>query len=313
MIAHTNLERTSTLVSTTALQVLLTRWNFNPSVVLGILALLGLYLYRIGPARNRFRLGEPLERMRVVTFCLGLGVLAFALLSPLDILGDEYLFSAHMVQHMLLVIAVPPLLLLGTPGWLVRPALRRTGLLWLARWMNDALPTARGLMLPIVVFAVFNGDFWLWHTPPLYDLTLRNETVHILEHLTFLACATLNFLPILSPLPNDLPRLPRLGQVLYLFLSCQPMVLLGALLTFAGQPLYSPYLGAPRLFGLSALTDQQLGGLIMWIPGNMVYILMMSVVFFHWVQHQSDEASRAEMEADAALEAAHAQDALARP
>lgn len=283
----------------TALRVLLTNWNFNPSVVFGILALAALYAYGIGPLRLRWHIGPPVPRVRFVTFYLGLGVLAFALLSPLDELGDAYLFSAHMVQHMLLVMVVPPLLLLGTPGWLIRPVARRTGLLALARWLNGALPSARGLLLPLVVFTLFNADFWLWHAPTFYDLTLRNESVHVLEHLTFLIFATLNWLPILSPLPEDFPRLPRLAQVLYLFLSCQPMVLLGALLTFAGQPLYAPYIAAPRIFGLSPLADQQLGGLIMWIPGNIVYILMMSVIFFQWVQHQSDETIRAEMEADA--------------
>lgn len=287
-------------VPSTALQVLLAGWNFSPSIVLGILALAGLYAYGTGPLRVRWRLGDPVPRVRQVTYYLGMGVLAFALLSPLDKLGDEYLFSAHMVQHMLLVMVVPPLLLLGTPGWLIRPLLRRTGLLALARWFNDALPAARGLLLPLIVFTLFNADFWVWHAPPLYDLTLRNEQIHILEHVTFLVFATLNWLPILSPLPEDLPRLPRLAQVLYLFLSCQPMVLLGALLTFAGHPLYAPYVAAPRIFGLSPLSDQQLGGLIMWIPGSVVYILMMSVIFFQWVQHQSDEAIRREMEEDAA-------------
>lgn len=303
------------------MRVLLTGWNFNPSVILGILALASLYAYGVGPLRARFRLGEPVPRVRVVTFFLGLGVLAFALLSPLDELGDEYLFSAHMVQHMVLVMFVPPLLLLGTPGWLIRPMLARTGLLALARGLNNALPAARGLTLPIAVFTLFNLDFWAWHAPVLYDLTLRNEYVHIVEHLTFLACATLNWLPILSPLPADLPRLPRMAQVLYLFLSCQPMVALGALLTFAAQPLYTPYVAAPRIFGFSALVDQQVGGLIMWIPGNVVYIIMMSIVFFQWIQHQSDEAIRAEIAADAALAAAaedahgetsHAQAAMPR-
>jgi putative membrane protein len=279
--------REATFVLSTAAQVLLMGWNLDPSVLLGLLALGGGYLYAIGPLRQRYAWGDPTPRARVAAFFLGLAVLAFALLSPLDLLGDVYLFSAHMVQHMLLAMAVPPLLLLGTPGWLLRPLVRRP----------SALRIARLLTFPLVAFVLFNTDFWVWHLPPLYDLTLRNGTVHIFEHLTFLAFGVLNWFPILSPLP-ELPRLPRSAQLLYLFVSCQPMVVLGALLTFASHPLYAPYAAAPRIFGISVAADQQLGGLIMWIPGNFAYILVMSIIFFLWLEQQNADDD----EADAALD-----------
>jgi putative membrane protein len=278
-------------MSSAAAQILLTGWNLEPSILLGLLALGGGYLYGIGPPRQRYAWGDPVPRAKVAAFFTGLAVLAFALLSPLDVLGDVYLFSAHMVQHMLLAIVVPPLLLLGTPEWLLRPLLRRP----------RALRIAQGLAFPLVAFVLFNTDFWVWHLPPLYDLTLRNGAVHIFEHLTFLVFGVLNWLPILSPLP-ELPRLPRSAQLLYLFLSCQPMVVLGALLTFASQPLYAPYAAAPRIFGLSVAADQQLGGLIMWIPGNFAYIVVMSVIFFLWLEQQNAEADVA---TDAALEDAN--------
>ncbi len=271
----------------TASQVLLTGWNAQPSVILGLLALSGAYLYGVGPLRRRNDWAPAPSRVRVAAFFGGIAVAAVALLSPLDTVGDTYLFSAHMVQHMLLTMVVPPLLLLGTPGWLLRPLLRRPAV---AR-------VARGLTWPVVAFALFNGDFWLWHAPALYNLTLENEWLHALEHLTFIATAVLNWFPILSPVPDELPRLPLLNQVLYLFLDCQPMVLLGAGFTFAPQPLYAPYTHAPRIFGMSAATDQQLGGLIMWIPGNFIYIIAMSIVFFHWIDRQGAETERAEREA----------------
>jgi cytochrome c oxidase assembly factor CtaG len=280
-------------VSAPAIQVLLTGWSFQPSVIIGILALGAAYAYCTGPLRERRAWGAEVKPWRQAAFYGGLGVCAFALLSPLDTLGDEYLFSAHMVQHMLLTMAVPPLLLLGTPDWLVRPALRWPTVRLAARWLT----------FPLVAFLLFNADFWVWHVPPLYDATLTNPSLHILEHLTFLVTATLNWFPIASPIPDELPRLPRLMQVLYLFISCQPMVALGAVLTFAAQPLYLPYVLAPHLFGLTAAADQQLGGLIMWIPGNFIYILVMSIVFFQWVEHMDDANDAAERGAMAALQA----------
>jgi putative membrane protein len=276
-----------------AWQVVLTGWNFEPTVILGLLALSAAYAYGIGPLRERHAWGERPARWRITAFFVGIGIAAFALLSPIDAIGDEYLFSVHMVQHLLLTMAVPPLLLLGTPGWLLRPLLRRP----------FVMRAARAVTYPLVAFTLFNVDFWIWHAPALYDLTLRNTSIHVFEHLTFLIFATINWMPILSPLPDELPRLPQPHQILYLFLSCQPMVLLGAGLTFAGSPLYTPYLGAPRIFGISAISDQQLGGLIMWIPGNFVYILVMSIIFFLWLSQQEADAQRAERAADAAAEA----------
>jgi putative membrane protein len=280
-------------VSSPAVQVLLTGWSLDPSVILGVLALGGGYAYGIGSLRERKGWGPEVKPWRQVSFYGGLAVLAFALLSPLDKLGDVYLFSAHMVQHMLLVMVVPPLLLMGTPDWLLRPVLKLPGVLPVARWLT----------FPVVAFLIFNADFWIWHLPPLYDATLTNPTLHIVEHITFLVTATINWFPVASPVPDELPRLPRLMQVLYLFLNCQPMVALGALITFAPQAVYVPYLIAPRIFGLSVITDQQLGGLIMWIPGNFVYILVMSIIFFQWVEHMDDGNDESEQGALAALEA----------
>ena len=294
-------------MSSAALQVLLNGWSLQPSVILGILAFSAVYVYAVGPLRRRYGWGDAPSDAQVATFFAGVAVMALALLSPLDTIGDEYLYSAHMVQHMLLTMVVPPLLLLGTPGWLLgvvlRPVLRYPAV---QRFTHS-------LFFPLSALVLFNVDFWIWHAPPLYDLTLRNQTLHAFEHLTFMATATVNWLPVFSPLPDKLPRLPRLQQVLYLFLNCQPMVVLGALLTFASQPLYSPYLAAPRIFGLSTATDQQLGGLVMWIPGNFVYILVMSVIFIMWLEQQGAEQDRRDREAWEAEEATASPDLPPRP
>ena len=206
-----------------------------------------------------------------------------ALVSPLDELGDSYLFSAHMVQHLFLTIVGSPLLVLGTPGWLVEPLLRKP----------VVFRIARVLTFPALAFVLYNFDFWLWHVPILYNATLENQNIHILEHVTFIVFGVIYWWPVFSP-SALLPRLSMGGQVLYLFLSGMPTVALGAGLTFF-PPLYAPYLAAPRIWGLSAATDQQLGGLIMWVPGNIVYILIASVLFIRWMQRQ--EAKQREQEA----------------
>lgn len=257
-------------------------WTLDPTLLIGLAVILGGYLYAIGPARRRWNLGEAATRAQITYFVLGWVTLALALVSPLDPLGDEYLFSAHMIQHMLIAVVAPPLLLLGTPRWLAELPLRNMSVRMVARWLAS----------PIVAFGVFQADIWLWHAPALYDLTLANDTVHILEHLTFLIFGLIYWLPILSPTPL-IPRISRGFAVLYLFIGCQPMVALGALLTFASRPLYTPYIDAPRVWGLSPLGDQQLGGLIMWLPTNIPYLVALSAAFFLWV----GERDRAEREA----------------
>ncbi|MBF6590527.1 MAG: cytochrome c oxidase assembly protein [Ktedonobacterales bacterium] len=256
-------------------------WNFNPTLLLGIMLLAGGYLYAIGPLRQRANWGEPAAPGQVTFYLAGVAVLALALMSPLDALGDEYLFSAHMVQHMLIAVVAAPLLLLGLPGWLWERLLPTAGIRWALRW----------LALPAVAFGLFNADLWLWHVPTFYDAALASEPLHIVEHLSFIAFGMLFWLPILGP-ERIVARIGRGTGVLYLFLACQPMVVLGALLTFASYPFYAPYIHAPRLWGTTPLGDQQLGGLIMWMPTNIPYLIGLSALFFAWVGER-DRGERA--------------------
>ncbi len=274
----------------------LTQWNWDPTIVVGAALIVGLYVYAIGPLRKRHRF-EPASKGQVFAFLLGVGLMFLALVSPLDELGDSYLFSAHMVQHLFLTIVGPPLLLIGTPEWFVRPIVHNKALFAVARFFT----------YPAVAFVLFNADFFIWHAPALYNATLENQNIHIFEHLTFIIFGLLNWWPIFSP-SKDLPRLSIGGQILYLFLSGMPVVLLGAGLTFA-PPLYAPYIAAPRVWGISAATDQQLGGLIMWVPGNIIFIIIMSVLFLRWMQKKDREQAAHERElweAEDAERAAHA-------
>jgi len=262
----------------------LTQWNLEPSILIGTALITGLYLYAIGPLRKRQFPNEQIMTGQTFAFLSGVLIMFLALVSPLDELGDSYLFSAHMVQHLCLTILGPPLLLLGTPEWMVKPVLQN----------KVIFKVAKVLTYPVVAFVLYNADFWLWHAPPLYNATLENQTIHILEHLTFIVFGLLYWWPIFSP-SKDLPRLPFGGQILYLFVSGMPSVLLGAGLTFS-PPLYAPYIAAPRIWGISAATDQQLGGLIMWIPVSIFYIVIMSVIFIRWMLQQEAKQQAKEAE-----------------
>jgi cytochrome c oxidase assembly factor CtaG len=265
----------------------LTQWNLAPSIISGTALVIGLYLYAVGPLRRKYHLAESVKRSQIITFIVGVLIIFFALVSPLDALGDDYLFSAHMVQHLLLTIAGPPLMLLGTPGWLLSPVLRNRVVFLVARFLT----------FPIVAFLLYNVDFWLWHAPPLYNATLSTDNIHILEHMTFIIFALVNWWPIFSPV-EELPRLSIGGQILYIFLNGMPTVALGAGLTFL-QPLYAPYIEQPvRVWGLSPATDQQLGGLIMWVPGNIVYIAIASILFIRWMQLQDAKQREREVAMD---------------
>lgn len=247
-------------------------WNLSPTLVLGILALTALYFGAPAWLRRRSRHTEPLTPWQVAAFSSGLVTLVVALMSPIDALGDEFLFSAHMVQHMLIGVVAPPLLLLGIPAWMIEPLLD---------W-SPLRRAMRALAHPVPAFGLLNLDLWLWHAPALYNATLANEAIHIFEHLTFIVLGVIFWLPILSPTPL-IPRISRPFAILYLFGGCQPMVALGALLTFATAPFYTAYVDAPRIWGMDALADQQLGGLIMWLPTNIPYLIALSIVFFKWV------------------------------
>lgn len=246
-------------------------WNLEPSILLGITFLVGGYVAAIGPLRKYFPDARPVSNGRVVSFLSGALCVFAALVSPIDEIGDHYLFSIHMTQHLLLTLAAPPILLLGTPDWLVRPLLALPLAARLTRYLTRAAPA----------LLLFNSVFAAYHVPTVYELSLQNEPVHIAIHLLLMLTATITWMPILSPLP-ELPRLSYPFQILYLFLAAIPPTILAALITFATDVLYPTYAAAPRVFGIPAIEDQQMAGLVMWIPGTTVYLLALSVVFFKW-------------------------------
>jgi putative membrane protein len=237
-------------------------WDLHPSVIIGLVLLGGLYVF-LGGLRT--------ARSRVVSFGVALVVLLLALNGPLHNLSDNYLFSAHMAQHLLLTLVFPPLLLYGCPAHVVRPLLRPHGVMAIARVVTR--PVAAGL--------IFTAPIVIWHFPALYEAALRNHNLHILQHLVFLATAVIMWWPVLSPVP-ELPRIPHLLQMLYLFLLGIPMSITGALITLSDRVLYPFYAAAPRVGGLLPIQDQQIGGLLMWVLGGLMLWLVMTVIWFRY-------------------------------
>ena len=249
----------------------LTSFSIHWSTVIGLAVLAALYEWR---AR-----GRRLELARRLCFHGGLIVMFLSLNGPLHDLSDYYLFSAHMVQHLVLTLVVPPMLLAGTPGWMIRPAL---GIPVIAAF-------ARVLTRPMVCFATFNVVLAAWHLPVLYNYAMAHHDVHIVQHLMFLSAAVMLWWPVLSQLP-ELPRLSYPMQMLYLFLTSIPMSIVAVYITYSSALLYPAYAGAARVAPLTPMEDQLLGGLIMWIPGGLVFFAVISVIFFRWQSHGAQDS-----------------------
>ena len=266
-----------TVFQSPALTPFSVEWSIHPTVVGGVLLLALGYLYGIGPLRRKLGPGTSLEWWRPLSFFAGLTVILISLNGPIHDLSDSYLFWVHMAQHLLLTMVLPPLLLAGLPGWLVERAVRRPGGRAIGRLVTH----------PVFAGVFFSAILLVWHTEGAYDLMMRSHTVHIVTHLLFMVAAVLLWWPVMSPAPS-LPRLSPGSGMLYLFLVQLPMQLLGAIITFADRPLYTWYLAAPRTWGLSPLDDQKLGGLLMWVPGNLWIWGAMSVLFFQWARSEQE-------------------------
>jgi putative membrane protein len=251
--------------------------------VVGLAALASLYEWRACVAAKNPADGDPPTTTQRALFMAGLAVMLLSLNGPLHDLSDSFLFSAHMVQHLVLTLVVPPLLIAGTPASLFRQALRSPAVARVARVISR----------PVVCYATFNVVLTVWHLPLFYNLAVAHHPVHIAQHLMFLTAATLMWWPLMSPLP-ELPRLPYPMQMLYCFLMTIPMSIIAIFITYADEVLFPAYASAPRIWGISPMQDQLFGGLIMWIPGGLFFACVMAVVFFKWAARDSDSSAGAQ-------------------
>jgi putative membrane protein len=244
---------------------------------------LAIALYARGLFAIWHRSGQGRAQLlwRATAFAGGLVVLCISLLSPLDRWGSE-LFAAHMVQHELLMLGAAPLLVLGRPLRLFLWAFgesRRHSLTVFAQNRGTRRVWA-ALLTPWVGWLLHALALWLWHIPAFFDAVLRDKSVHDAQHLTFLLTA----LVFWSALLEERRRDHQGAGILYLFTTTIHTSVLGALITFASHPWYASYLQTPLERGLTPLEDQQLGGLIMWVPGSLVYVGIALALLARWIR-----------------------------
>ncbi|MCB9759292.1 MAG: cytochrome c oxidase assembly protein [Alphaproteobacteria bacterium] len=250
--------------------------SVHPSTVIGCALMAAFYLYAVGPLREKRGWAPSVSRRHIACFLGSMGVILLSLNGPIHHLSDNYLFSMHMVQHLLLTLVVPYLFILGLPGWLVE-GLLGDGVL-------KAL--ARAATRPVPAFLVYNMVLVIWHMPRFYDHTMESHPIHITEHLMFMVTAVVCWWPILGEAPS-LKSLGMFGKMAYLFLLGLPMKALGAFITVAPDVLYSWYAHVPRVWGLDPIADQRLGGVIMWVPAGIVIWGSIGVMFVRWYRAET--------------------------
>jgi putative membrane protein len=256
-------------------------WKLYPSFMIGWLLLGAAYFLLIGPLRRYFPGSEPVPAKKVGFFAIAMAMMLLSLQGPMHELSDYYLFSVHMVQHLVLILLMPPFLLAAIPDWMLRPVVKIRPVGKAAYWLTR----------PLAAFMLNNFIFGAWHFPGPYDLMMRNHDVHIAMHLMIMVTGVIMWWPVGSPLP-ELPRIAQPLQMIYLFVLGIPMMITAALITFSQNELYTWYVAAPRIFDLSPLDDQRLGGILMWVPGALVLWTGITFVWFRWSRSQLSEQER---------------------
>ena len=242
-------------------------WHTHPDAwaLMGAIEL--AYLFAV---RSR-QPGEVVKRRQIALFSGGVFVMLLASDYPIHDLAEHYLYFVHMIQHLLLTLVAAPLLIMGTPEWMARRVLKKTRL----------LPAVRWLCRPVIGLIQFNVILVLSHWPFIVDYTLQHHAWHFVAHAVLLASAILMWMVVVSPLP-EVPQARPPTKMLYLFLQTIVPTVPASFLTFGTTPLYKFYEHVPRLYGISAVTDMQISGLIMKIVGGFYFWTVIGVIFFRW-------------------------------
>lgn len=277
-------------------------WDWQPGLLLGLAAAWWLYGRGALAAWERAGVGRGVSLARAAAFGIGIGALLLALVSPLDPLSAQ-LASAHMAQHLLLMMVAAPLLAFGTPisvGLFALPTQWRSAV---ARWARslDRWYDPAGRVGQVAVFwTIHAAALWVWHLPALYEAALRSRAVHDLEHGVFLLTAFLFWRVLLDPLRRL--RLNGAAGALYLFTACLQAGALGIYMTLSPRVWYPSYAATAPAWGLTPLEDQQAAGLIMWAVGGTIYAIAAAIVFGAWLrQSESAKLSGGRLRSDPAL------------
>jgi len=265
------------------------RWD--PLALAPISVLVAIYVRRFRRARTEGRGRDGRVRgagaAQAVAFAAGVTALALALATPLDGLGEDYLFSAHMFQHVLLGDIAPALLLLSLSRVIMRPVTRR-----LMRVERALGPLAN----PWTAIALWIGLMYLWHVPAMYDAALRNPLIHVVEHASFFTAGLVVWWPLIGPVPMR-RRLTGLSTVAYIGTAKFGLAALGLYLTWSNDLLYDYYAEVPRIWGLSPVGDQNAGGAIMMVEQSFTFVIALVILFAAMLtQSETDELRRERLE-----------------
>jgi cytochrome c oxidase assembly factor CtaG/cytochrome c2 len=271
--------------------VLLTGWTADPATLIPLVIASAWYAAGVRRSIREHR-NAAVPPVRIAAFVAGTVVLVLALQSPIDTLGED-LFSIHMIQHLLLMLAAPPLLVLSDCTMVFLRALplsarKRVGGIWVRGGLHRLYEP---VMHPVVVWMAFSAAFVFWHSPGPYQWALDNPAVHILEHLSFFV-TSLAFWTIALPPRGHRRRLAHGPTLLFVISTAVLSGLPGALMIFSPRPLYPGHAQGVAHWGLTLMQDQQLAGLIMWIPAGGAYVAVAGIVFLQWLRESESRAVR---------------------
>jgi putative membrane protein len=272
-------------------------WNTTLRLWMGLALAAMIYgggLYRLW---KKAGVGKGVARWQACCYAGGWLTVFVALVSPLDSISGE-LFAVHMVQHLLLILVAAPLLVSGAPIFVAIWLLPQKARIRVAGWMHPDGPWRQSwdvVSQPLLVWSAFFATLWLWHIPGLYEAALRSQLVHDIQHLAFLSAAGLTWWIVLNPMGRL--KLSRGASVMYLFTTSLHAGALGVLITFSPRAWYGYYESTTEAWGFTLLQDQQLAGIIMWMPAAAVYIGLAAMIFALWIRDSESAVQRIERHA----------------